>query len=231
MPKNAGESGLSGGTGGSPNQQNSSGADDKQTSSGESVTLETILERLNTIEGQVRHFQGDEDRATNRALEGIAKLEEKFGTLEMQKYSELKASGKSDAEALREIQIDRLLNIEPEAPSQTKTGTQQSETSSDELGKFFGEFEIDINGPKAIEFIKAGKFDDVSKTKFILENSSNSTKMGGTPLPDGTGGTSKRAEDRASLTAELQELQKGNLTDPKNMARRAELNAKLRALN
>ena len=233
MSNTVGDSTLPEGTVGSPNQSDSSGQEVKPNSPElDADTLNIVKQQLDELSAHVNSLRGDKDRGVNRVEQSVKKLEERFDALDLQSYAEKIKAGKDDETAMRELRIDHFLRDYDGQQTSTvagdEGGTDKLAPVVEELDSYFQEFNIDPNAPESIAFIQAGKFDAVSKTKFVMENVGKAPPAtGGTTLPDGASGTSAVPEDMNKLTAELKELQK---EPSKHVERRKEIMAKLRAM-
>lgn len=231
MSKSAGDGGSAGGLGSSPMDNNSSAQSDQHNSSQGDITLESVWAFVQDQEKRLRSFQGDENRATNRALDGLKNLSERFTALEMQAYGEKLQSGMTSDKAIREIKIDRILSgeIPDQQLNQTRGGNQSSNSKSGELDNYFSEFGLDPNAPESVAFIQKGDFSDVAKTKFVMENVG---KAPDATTSFGTGGgksnvISSREDEIIKLSARLIELQRDPLS---NRSERTEIMKKLAVL-
>ena len=233
MSNTMGDSTLSGGTDGAPNHPDSSEQEVKPNSPElDADTLNIVKQQLDELAAHVNSLRGDKDRGVNRVEQSVKKLEERFDALDLQSYAEKIKAGKDDETAMRELRIDHFLRDydgqQQSVVAGDEDGTNKLAPVVEELDGYFQEFNIDPNAPESIAFIQAGKFDAVSKTKFVMENVGKAPPAtAGTILPDGASGTSAVPESMEALTSELQELQK---TPSKHIERRKEIMAKLSAM-
>jgi len=206
MSKDLGESVPSGGTDVEPQQNVSSANEVSQASPQSEVTLETVLEKLEAQDKQLRALQGDKDRGVNKALQQVENLSERFAELEP--YVQARLKGKTAEDAQREYILEEMVKERMGNKAQVVQDTPGKPTpapGAEDLDDYFKEFDIDPNGPEAIKFVRAGKFDPASRTKFVLDHSrkQTSTPSPAASMPEGTG-ASVGARTLDEVNAELQ---------------------------
>ena len=231
MSNTVGDSTLPGGTVDTPNQSDSSTQGDQRNSPESDVTLESVVKTLDELNAHVNSLRGDKDRLANKNANRLDKIEERFSTEDLQSYADKVKSGKDDETAMRELRIDHFLQDydgqQSSVVEQPEDGTDKLAPIVADLDNYFQEFGINPNAPESIAFIRAGKFDPVSKTRFVMENAGKGPSAPSTTMPDGGSGTSVVGETMDSLTEELRRLQ---LEPTKHIERRREVMEKLKAL-
>jgi hypothetical protein len=179
----------------------------KQTSLKADDKLEAALTRLEDLEGMFRGWQGDKDRGTNRALEGVEKLNERFNEYEV--FSKMRQDGKTEDEARREMVLEEIVRERMGTQvEQEPVGSQAVETSGFNADEFLRGQDIDPNSAEALTLIRDGKTGIMDYYNFAL---SEKTTPAVTPnpaqvMPVGTGGV-LATPDVLELTARLQALQ------------------------
>lgn len=105
------ESGQQGGAGGQPTQPASSPAGVQPTSPVGSDTLAVALKEIEGLKATVRTLQSGHDR-------GVAKVQKQVDGLQEQiaRYEEYRARGLAPAAAVREMELDALLESRRQAP-------------------------------------------------------------------------------------------------------------------
>lgn len=167
MTTNITEGGQPEGAPGQPNQ-NVSPPDVQQPSPDGAVTIETVLQRVADLEGQLRGVQSTKDR-------GTAKLNKKVDSLAEQitRYEALRARGVEPDVALREMEIDDLLaerrgTQQPEqVPQQVQAGSPAPAANIDTQGilKTLG---LDPASPEVTEILRTNT-DAVSQIAAAVE--------------------------------------------------------------
>ena len=170
--------------------------------------LEAALKDIDELKGVVRGLQGDKDRGTNKALEGVKDLKEQFA--EMEKYAKMRTDGKSADEAQREMVIAEMVDERIGTQVvQEPVGSQAVEPSGFKADEFLRGQDIDPNSAEALALIRDGKTSTMDYYNFAL---GLKTKPVTEPnpaqvMPAGTGGVAT-PPDIAEKTARLKELQK-----------------------
>ena len=191
MSKDVGESVPSGGTEVQPEQKVSPTTEVQPTSPDAGVSIEDLWKRVEAQDAQLRALQGDKDRGVNRALQEVESLSERLRDLEP--YVQARIKGKNPEDAENEFILNQMINerkgVQPAAKA--NPGKVEPKPVDANLDDYFAQFGIDPNEPDTVEFIRAGKFDEVSKTRFVLDRSKKPTvePSAAGSLPDGMGAT------------------------------------------
>ena len=152
--ENLGESvQAAGGTEAPPSAEVSTEPEVKPTSLEAESPQEAVDERINRLEAQFRSLQGDKDRGTNRALNGVDKLSARFDELE--KYAKMRTDGKSAEQARREMVLDEVVQERMGTQVvQEPVGSQAVEPSGFNADEFLRGQGIDPNSAEALELIR-----------------------------------------------------------------------------
>jgi len=190
------------------------------TSSQATPDLESLLKKVSDLEGQVRSLQSGKDKATY-------KLEKDVGTLKetIAKYEELRAEGLSQSRALKEMQLDALLEKQtPADPLSTSTpqaqGSAPATQTGTEMAAVLQELGLTANDPQVIEAMR------LPAPKLVAALAKLAVERNQAPNPavlQNTGGGSAvvGTDDLAAIVAKLEVLkaQPPHLMDRKEYGR------------
>lgn len=191
--------------------------------------LETALKRIEDLEGMFRGWQGDKDRGTNRALEGVEKLNERFNEYEV--FSKMRQDGKTEDEARREMVLEEIVRERMGTQVvQEGAGTPTVEPSVFDADEFLRGQGLNPNDAAALELIRDGKTSETDYLRFALGKKTapvtepNIAQV----MAAGTGGVAA-PPDVAELTVRLKMLQQEPVT-PANLKERKQITEELAKL-
>ena len=199
-----------------PNPDASPPAGAEPTSPVAADPLETVLQRIDAIEGSLRGLQSDKDR-------GVVKVSKKVDSLAEQiaKYEEKRSKGLKPEDAWRDLQIDQLL-ADRDQSSQTKVPVQDAAgPASLPAGVDAQVLEglgLKANTPEVVELLRR---DNVTLNDFLelavqrrLKDQRPANPAAITPTGSGEG---VGPDDLEAVTAELQTELAKELPDHKKV--------------
>ena len=191
--------------------------------------LEAALARINKLEADLRGLQSEKDKGVAKVGKRVSDLEEQIN-----RYEELKAEGLSPKRALREMQLDTLVQGQAVAsPADVApaagAGTQGGATGVD-YAAYAKSFGLDANDPDVLRatLAESNPLKALDNLRALSEARKNpaSPPPASAPLPSG-GGVSVREETLEDVTAQLDEA----MSQPKvDMAKVKALRSKQAAL-
>ena len=164
---------VAGGTAGQPNPEVSPEQEVQPTSLEADDKLEAALKRINDLEGLYRGLQGNDDRGTNRALQGIEKLNERFSEYEV--FAKMRMDGKTEDEARRETVLEEMVRErlgEKTQVVQEVVGSSTVEPSVFDADGFLRGQGLDPNDAGVLDLIREGKTSETDYLRFALEKKS-----------------------------------------------------------
>ena len=190
--------------------------------------LEIALKDIDELKAMFRGLQGDKDRGTNRALEGVEKLNERFN--EMEVYTKMRQDGKTEDEARREMVLEEIVRERMGTQvAQEPVGSQAVEPSGFDADKFLREQGIDPNSAEALELIRNDKTTVMDYFNLALgKKTTPVTEPNPAQVMPGLPGGTVASPNVIELTAKLREYQK---EPTKHLKERKEIMAELAKLN
>ena len=187
-----------------------------QDSPGGESQLDTVLQQVAELTGQVRALQSDKDKGVAQVSKEVKNLSKQYET-----YFQRRESGLSHEQALREDVLDSLVaerGVTPEiasVPPTEEPAVQPKVASEDYLSPILKMAGLDVNDSDVIAILRdeSDPFKRITAVGALAETRKQKPPLTlGAALPSG-GGQAVETETLDSVTAELQAEQAKPIRD------------------